>query len=67
MVRPDGLVDAVDVTSCEAHPSPRRSAIFDAGETSRANVGHFMAELISDDATWQKWKYPMPVIYKVEG
>lgn len=63
VVRPDTLVDAGDVTEYEAHPSPTRSAVFDAGKTSRINVAHFMADLISDDAIWSRWKGRMPVIY----
>ena len=62
-VRPDGLVDEIEVTDYEVHPSPTRSAIFDAGTTSRINVGHFMAELITDGGVWSKWKGQMPVIY----
>lgn len=62
-VRPDNLIDEDQVTEYEVHPSPIRSAIFDAGSTSRINVGHFMAELISDDDLWDKWKGQMPVIY----
>lgn len=62
-VRPDTLVDEGEVTEYDVHPSPTRSAIFDAGKTSRINVAHFMADLISDDATWNRWKGRMPVIY----
>jgi uncharacterized protein YbjT (DUF2867 family) len=62
-VRPDGLRNDDQVTAYEVHPSPLRSAIFDAGETSRINVAHFMAELITDDAVWSAWKGQMPVIY----
>ena len=62
-VRPDNLINEDDVTEYEVHASPTRSAIFDAGLTSRINVGHFMADLITDDDTWQKWKGKMPVIY----
>ncbi len=62
-VRPDSLIDEENVTGYEVHPSPVRSAIFDAGQTSRINVGHFMADLITDDNTWNKWKGQMPVIY----
>jgi len=62
-VRPDNLIDEDQVTEYEVHASPIRSAIFDAGLTSRINVGHFMADLISDDDTWTKWKGQMPVIY----
>ena len=62
-VRPDGLVDEEEVTEYEIHPSPTRSAIFDAGTVSRANVGAFMARLITDHDLWMKWKGQMPVIY----
>ena len=62
-VRPDGLIDDDVVTEYTIHPSPLRSPIFDAGQTSRINVGHFMAELVSNDALWQEWKGQMPVVY----
>jgi nucleoside-diphosphate-sugar epimerase len=62
-VRPDSLVDEGDVTEYEVHPSPTRSAIFNAGRTSRINVAHFMADLVADGATWNRWKGRMPVIY----
>ncbi len=62
-VRPDGLVDEDKVTEYEEYPSPVRSAIFYAGSTSRINVAHFMAELITNKGVWIKWKGKMPVIY----
>jgi len=62
-VRPDGLIDDDIVSDYKIHPSPTRSAIFNAGKTSRINVAHFMANLISDSALWEKWKGKMPVIY----
>ena len=62
-VRPDGLTDEDEVTAYNIHPSPIRSAIFDPGQTSRINVGHFMADLITKDDIWKKWKGQMPVIY----
>jgi NAD(P)-dependent dehydrogenase (short-subunit alcohol dehydrogenase family) len=62
-VRPDALVNEGKVSEYEVHPSPIRSAIFNAGQTSRNNVGHFMARLITDDIAWNKWKGQMPVIY----
>ena len=62
-VRPDGLTDEDEVTAYDVHPSPIRSAIFNPGQTSRINVGHFMAELITEDNIWQQWKGQMPVIY----
>ncbi len=62
-VRPDNLTNEAQVTEYEVHPSPIRSAIFNAGTTSRINVGHFMADLITEDDIWSKWKGQMPVIY----
>ncbi len=62
-VRPDNLIDEDEVTPYDVYPSPIRSAIFDAGQTSRINVGHFMAELITEDDIWQAWQGQMPVIY----
>ena len=62
-VRPDGLIDAEAVSEYSLHPSPIRSAIFDAGNTSRVNVAHFMADLITDPELWSRWKGQMPVIY----
>lgn len=63
VVRPDGLVDEELVTEYEIYPSPQVSAIFASGQTSRINVGHFMAELVSNTTVWQQWKGGMPVIY----
>lgn len=66
VVRPDSLVNLSEVTAYDVHPSPIRSAIFNSGETSRINVAHFMAELMTDDETWQRWRGQMPVIYNRE-
>ncbi len=63
IVRPDGLINEEEVTNYGVYPSPTRSAIFNSGKTSRINVGNFMANLISDDNLWNKWKGQMPVIY----
>jgi nucleoside-diphosphate-sugar epimerase len=68
-VRPDSLIDEETVSEYNIYPSPIRSAIFDAGKTSRINVAHFMARLILesdiDHGIWQQWKRQMPVIYNV--
>lgn len=66
VVRPDTLIDEDRVTEYEVHQSPIRSAIFNAGKTSRINVGHFMSELITNDDLWNRWKGQMPVIYNKE-
>jgi nucleoside-diphosphate-sugar epimerase len=62
-VRPDSLTDEGQVTEYAVYASPTRSAIFDPGQTSRINVAHFMADLITDDDTWYRWRGQMPVIY----
>ena len=62
-VRPDGLIDQDMASEYELHASPTRSAIFDAGRTSRVNVAHFMADLITTPEVWLRWKGQMPVIY----
>ena len=66
-VRPDGLINEDTVSDYEIHPSPIRSAIFDAGKVSRINVGHFMASLIHDNGLWEQWKGKMPVVYSKEA
>ncbi|WP_323789788.1 NAD(P)-dependent oxidoreductase [Psychroserpens sp.] len=66
-VRPDNLIDEEEVTNYETYPSPIRSAIFNAGKTSRINVGHFMASLINDNDLWKTWKGQMPVIYNTSS
>lgn len=62
-VRPDGLIDESEVTDYKIHKSPTRSAIFDAGKTSRINVANFMDKLVNDNNSWDMWKGKMPVIY----
>lgn len=63
VVRPDSLRDEEAVTEYAVHTSPIRSAIFDPGSTSRINVAHFMADLITDDDIWRRWEGQMPVVY----
>lgn len=66
VVRPDTLIDELAVTDFAVHISPTRSAIFDAGKTSRINVARFMADLLTGDELWKRWKGRMPVIYNRE-
>lgn len=63
VVRPDNLTSEEVVTPYEVYPAPTRDPFFNPGKTSRANVGHFMASLITDTSLWSKWKGQMPVIY----
>ncbi len=65
-VRPDKLVDEDKVSEYEVYASPTRDPIFNARPTSRINVAHFMADLITDNNTWKKWKGQMPVISNIE-
>jgi hypothetical protein len=63
VVRPDSLIDEDNVTGYAVYASPIRSAIFDAGKTSRINVAHFIADLITEPRKWSDWKGQMPVLY----
>lgn len=63
VVRPDTLTNEKQVTEYEVLHSPTRSAIFNAGVTSRINLARFMADLVSDSEVWSRWKGTMPVIY----
>ena len=66
VVRPDSLTNDERPSAYELHPSPVRSAIFNAGHTSRINVACFMAALLTDEQQWQRWQGQMPVIYNRE-
>jgi len=66
IVRPDGLTNEEAVTRSSVHPSPTRSAIFNAGKTSRINVAGFMARLLCEDEAWAEWRGRAPVIYNDE-
>jgi nucleoside-diphosphate-sugar epimerase len=61
-VRPSALIDEDTASEIEVHPSPTRSILKD-GEISRINVGHFMADLITNQDLWNTWKGQMPAIY----
>ncbi len=63
IVRPDTLSNAEAPETYEVFPSPIRSAIFDAGHTSRRNVARFIADLLTDRQLWERWKGRMPVVY----
>ena len=62
-VRPDSLINEETVTPYDVYASPIRGPLFNAGKTSRINVAHFMAELMTSDEPWARWKGQMPVIY----
>eukprot|EP00520_Triparma_pacifica_P007145 CAMPEP_0118640542 /NCGR_PEP_ID=MMETSP0785-20121206/4809_1 /TAXON_ID=91992 /ORGANISM="Bolidomonas pacifica, Strain CCMP 1866" /LENGTH=244 /DNA_ID=CAMNT_0006531937 /DNA_START=171 /DNA_END=902 /DNA_ORIENTATION=- len=52
-VRPSDLVDK-EPSKYEVHET-LQNGIFNAGETSRSNVGEFMASLVADETLWSKW------------
>ncbi|MCJ8320746.1 MAG: SDR family oxidoreductase [Colwellia sp.] len=63
VVRPDSLINEETISAYKTYQSPIRSAIFDAGKTSRINVAHFMEQLVTNSNSWSQWKSQMPVIY----
>jgi len=63
VIRPDNLKNEESVTNYSLHKSPTRSTVFNPGNTSRMNVAHFMARLVSDNNLWSTWRGQMPVIY----
>ncbi len=63
VVRPDTLIDNDLMSDYDICGSPLRSPIFDAGEISRINVSHFMAELVTDENLWKEWISKTPVLY----
>ena len=65
-VRPDTLVNEEEVKDYTVHNSPVRSPIFNAGKTSRINVGNFIMSLMCKNEEWVKWRYRMPVLYNKE-
>ncbi|WCP69557.1 NAD(P)H-binding protein [Vibrio tubiashii] len=67
ILRPDTLIDRCDVSPYSWHNSPTRSALFNAGETSRINVANALTRLVTDSQLWLDWRGEMPVIYNVEA
>lgn len=66
-VRPDTLINEDIVSKYQIFESIKQSPVFNPGKTSRINVSHFMAELLTDEELWERWKFKMPVIYNVES
>ena len=59
-VRPDSLKEG-DVTEYALHEGLVDS-LFRPGETTMANVAHFMCELATDAEAWAAWRGKLPVI-----
>jgi uncharacterized protein YbjT (DUF2867 family) len=60
VVRPDTLEEG-DVGEYVVHDAIV-SSLFRPDHTRMAHVAHFMCELVTDDATWQRWCSRMPVV-----
>jgi hypothetical protein len=67
VVRPDTLTDDRDISDYQLTVSPVRSPIFNSGKASRINVGHFMAQLVTEESLWNQWRGKMPVLYNAES
>jgi nucleoside-diphosphate-sugar epimerase len=59
-VRPDTLVQG-EVTRYDVHEGIV-SRLFKPASTSRANVAHFICELVTNPAAWHAWRSKLPVI-----
>jgi nucleoside-diphosphate-sugar epimerase len=59
-VRPSDLVDGEE-TRYALH-EVLQNGIFNAGKTTRANVGSFMADLVTKPSIWAQWKGKWPHI-----
>ena len=60
VVRPTDLIDG-EVSEYSLTEKPV-TGLFGDGEATRANVGHFISTLITNDDAWKKWVYKMPVL-----
>jgi nucleoside-diphosphate-sugar epimerase len=61
VVRPDSLIEEGDATAFELHDE-LVSGLFRPRHTRMANIARFMVDLVSDDASWARWRGGMPVI-----
>jgi nucleoside-diphosphate-sugar epimerase len=64
IVRPDTLTEG-DLAEYRVHDA-LVSSLFKPDSTRMSEVAHFMCELATDDATWQRWRSRMPVIVDAE-
>lgn len=60
VVRPDALITG-DPGAYTLHEGLVDS-VFSPGQTTMNNIGRFMTELATDDATWARWRGQLPVI-----
>jgi hypothetical protein len=64
VVRPDTLKEG-EASSYELHDTFVTS-LFRPRSTRMANIGRFMADLVTDDVMWARWQGAMPVIVDAE-
>lgn len=60
VVRPDSLVEG-DIGQYTLHDGIV-SSLVRPDQTTMANIGHFICELVTDLSTWENWRGQMPVI-----
>ncbi len=60
VVRPDSLVEG-DAGEYAVHEG-LVDGLFSPGQTTMRNIAHFMGELLTDDASWARWRGRLPVI-----
>jgi hypothetical protein len=65
VVRPDTLLEG-DVSAYTLHDGLVNSLVA-PGHTNRANVAHFMCELVTKTEVWEAWKGKLPVIVNAAG
>ena len=65
VVRPDSLVEG-EVSRYELHEE-LVSDLRSPASTSRANVAHFMCELVTDPEAWSRWRGKLPVVINAGG
>ena len=62
-IRPDTLEEG-EVCDYALHES-LVSSLFRPDHTNRANIAHFMCELVTDPGVWNRWRSGLPVIVNV--
>lgn len=63
-VRPSNMVDG-ERCAYSLHETLQNGALNATGQTTRANVGHFMADLATSDELWGLWRGKYPHILDV--
>ncbi|KAG0003846.1 hypothetical protein BGZ80_011714 [Entomortierella chlamydospora] len=59
-VRPDGFIDG-EISEYKVLDSVQH-AFYTPDKITKANIAHFMCELVENPKTWEEWKFKMPVL-----